>query len=58
MFEKKSTNDESNKTDASLSVSRPSKGSAKFFIGIISRILTASKGTIPGVMIPGTISKV
>ena len=33
MFEKKSTNDESNKTDASLSVSRPSKGSAKVVIG-------------------------
>ena len=33
MFEKKSTNDESNKTDASLSVSRPSKGSAKVIIG-------------------------
>ena len=33
MFEKKSTNDELNKTDASLSVSRPSKGSAKVVIG-------------------------
>mgnify|MGYP001499900259 CR=1 FL=1 len=33
MFEKKSTNDESNKTDDSLSVFRPSKGSAKVVIG-------------------------
>ena len=33
MFEKKPTNDELNKTDASLSVSRPSKGSAKVVIG-------------------------
>ena len=33
MFEKKSTNDELSKTDASLSVSRPSKGSAKVVIG-------------------------
>ena len=33
MFEKKTTNDELNKTDASLSVSRPSKGSAKVVIG-------------------------
>ena len=33
MFEKKSTNDELNKTNASLSVSRPSKGSAKVVIG-------------------------
>ena len=33
MFEKKSTNDESNKTDDSLNVLRPSKGSAKVVIG-------------------------
>ena len=33
MFEKKSTNDKSNKTDDSLSVLRPSKGSAKVVIG-------------------------
>ena len=33
MFEKKSTNDELNKTDDSLSVFRPSKGSAKVIIG-------------------------
>ena len=33
MFEKKSTNDELNKTDDSLSVFRPSKGSAKVVIG-------------------------
>ena len=32
MFEKKSTNDESNKTDDSLNVLRPSKGSAKVVI--------------------------
>ena len=33
MFEKKSTNDESYKTDDSLNVSKPSKGSAKVVIG-------------------------
>ena len=33
MFEKKSTNDELNKTDDTLSVFRPSKGSAKVVIG-------------------------
>ena len=33
MFEKKSTNDELNKTDDSLGVFRPSKGSAKVVIG-------------------------
>ena len=33
MFEKKSTNDKSNKTDDSLSYLRPSKGSAKVVIG-------------------------
>lgn len=33
MFEKKSSNDESNKTDNSLNVFRPSKGSAKVVIG-------------------------
>ena len=33
MFEKKSTNDESYKTDDSLNVSKPSKRSAKVIIG-------------------------
>ena len=52
MFEKKSTNDESNKTDDSLSVFRPSKGSAKVMIGngvkIIGEITDADDVQIDG----------
>ena len=52
MFEKKSTNDESYKTDDSLSVSRPSKGSAKVIIGngvkMIGEITDADNVQIDG----------
>ena len=52
MFEKKSTNDESNKTDDSLSVFRPSKGSAKVVIGngvkMIGEITDADNVQIDG----------
>ena len=52
MFEKKSTNDKSNKTDDTLSVFRPSKGSAKVIIGngvkIIGEITEADEVQIDG----------
>ena len=52
MFEKKSTNDESYKTDDSLNVSKPSKGSAKVIIGngvkMIGEITDADNVQIDG----------
>ena len=52
MFEKKSTNDESYKTDDSLNVFKPSKGSAKVFIGngvkMIGEITEADNVQIDG----------
>ena len=52
MFEKKSTNDESYKTDDSLNVSKPSKGSATVIIGngvkMIGEITDADNVQIDG----------
>jgi len=52
MFEKKSTNDESYKTDDSLNVFKPSKGSAKVIIGngvkMIGEITEADNVQIDG----------